>query len=451
MSALVNPRRVRKILRGEARIGPVVYWMQRDQRVLDNWALLQAQQIALERKVPLIVVFCLVTDFLGATSRQYGFMLAGLREVERELRKYNIHVHVLAGDPGRSLPEFVDRTGAGSLVTDYSPLRIVRGWKDRVRKAITIPFFEVDAHNIIPYSVVSDKLEYAAHTIRPKIHRHLEEFLDVFPEPIAHPFQAGVSFVQTDWERITGRLKLDTTVGQVAWLKPGEAAAWDVLRVFLDDRLAHYAVDRNNPARKAQSDISPYLHFGNISAQRIALEVAKIRGHGESRDAFLEELVVRRELADNFCQHQPAYDSWDGFPPWARRSLEEHLPDPRPFVYRRDEFETARTHDELWNAAQREMVQTGKMHGYMRMYWAKKILEWSPTPREAIATAIYLNDRYELDGRDPNGYAGIAWSIGGVHDRAWFERSVFGKIRYMSAEGCKRKFDVAAYIQQQNR
>jgi deoxyribodipyrimidine photo-lyase len=214
----------------------------------------------------------------------------------------------------------------------------------------------------------------------------------------------------------------------------------------LDNKLSDYADGRNDPAREGQSSLSPYLHFGQIAAQRVALDVEDAPAGQKAKEAFLEELIIRRELADNFCYYNPYYDAFAGFPQWARKTLDEHRDDFREYLYTLAQFEQAQTHDNLWNAAQREMVKTGKMHGYLRMYWAKKILEWTPSPEKALEVAIYLNDRYELDGRDPNGYTGIAWSLGGVHDRAWGERKVFGKIRYMSYNGCKSKFDVAAYI-----
>ncbi len=216
--------------------------------------------------------------------------------------------------------------------------------------------------------------------------------------------------------------------------------------LFLSQKLAAYNERRNDPTLDGQSDLSPYLHFGQVSAQKLAWEVRRRALDTPSGDAFLEELIVRRELSDNFCLYNEKYDSFEGFPAWAQKSLNAHRGDKREFLYSPKQFENAATHDELWNACQREMVQRGKMHGYMRMYWAKKILEWSASPEEALATAIDLNDRYELDGRDPNGYAGVAWSIGGVHDRAWFERPVYGQIRYMNANGCKAKFDVASYL-----
>ena len=212
---------------------------------------------------------------------------------------------------------------------------------------------------------------------------------------------------------------------------------------FLEHKLVGYERDRNDPNIDGQSGLSPYLHFGQISAQRVALEVLKGM---KDAGAFLEELIVRKELSDNYCYYNQHYDDMQGFPAWAIKSLAEHEKDRREYLYTQQELEKARTHDDLWNAAQNEMLQTGKMHGYMRMYWAKKILEWTESPAAALRAAIYLNDRYELDGRDANGYAGIAWSLGGLHDRAWKERAIFGKVRYMSYKGAKSKFDVQSYI-----
>ncbi len=216
--------------------------------------------------------------------------------------------------------------------------------------------------------------------------------------------------------------------------------------MFLQDGLERFHTDRNDPLADGQSGLSPWLHFGHLAPQRAAMEALKAAPETEGTKAFIEELVVRRELSDNFCLYGEDYDSVKSFPDWAKKTLDEHRKDEREHLYDLKEFEESKTQDELWNAAQTEMVKTGKMHGYMRMYWAKKILEWSPSPEKAIKTAIPLNDRYEMDGRDPNGYAGIAWSIGGVHDRAWPERPVYGKIRYMNAAGSRRKFDVDAYF-----
>ncbi|UCE18280.1 MAG: deoxyribodipyrimidine photo-lyase [Gemmatimonadota bacterium] len=443
----MNPNRVRKLNNRDEESGPVVYWMSRDQRVRDNWALLYAQHIALERKAPLTVVFCLVPTFLGATLRQYGFMLKGLEEVEKSCAEKNVGFFLLKGDPEDEIPRFIKKYTVGTLVTDFDPLRIKKGWKDKISGRIKIPFYEVDAHNILPCWVVSQKQEYAAYTIRPKIHRALLEYLEEFPRLRKHPFPWKGEVKKIDWEGAKKALHVDTSVPEVSWIRPGEKAGRRALTHFVKDKLHLYDEKRNDPSQDGQSNLSPYMHFGQISAQRVALEVEHAEVPGKLKEGFIEELVVRRELSDNFCLYNTNYDNIVGVPDWAKKTLERHKKDKREYLYSPDEFETGVTHDKLWNAAQTEMVKQGKMHGYMRMYWAKKILEWTKSPEEAIEIAISLNDRYELDGRDPNGYVGVMWSIGGVHDRAWFERPIFGKIRYMSYNGCKSKFDVEKYIE----
>jgi deoxyribodipyrimidine photo-lyase len=431
--------------------GPVVYWMSRDQRVHDNYALLYAQKLALERKSPFGVVFNLVPDFLSASFRQYDFMLKGLEQVEKELKEFNIPFFLLSGNPSKELPGFIKTHNVSMLVTDFDPLRIKRKWKKEIGDKIQIPFYEVDAHNIVPCRYVSDKQEFAAYTLRPKIHKHLPEFLTEFPAVTKMKSTEALSADPVEWENVYKSINVDMNVRPVEWIKPGEHSAHETLKEFLEIKFDNYAADRNDPVKNAQSGLSPYLHFGQISAQRIALEVKKSGGNPDSEEAFLEELIVRRELSDNFCFYNHDYDSFTGFPGWAKETLKQHKNDAREYVYTTEQFEKAVTHEDLWNAAQNELAATGKMHGYMRMYWAKKILEWSASPEEALKIAIYLNDKYELDGRDPNGYTGCAWSIGGVHDRAWTEREIFGKIRYMNRNGAKRKFDIDAYIQKNSR
>ena len=443
---MVKKERIRALKEGSQEKGPVVYWMSRDQRISDNWALLYAQEIAERAAEPLAVIFCLVPDFLNATMRQYGFLIAGLQEVERGLAKLGIPFFLLQGQPEKEIPAFAKRWKVSTLVTDFDPLRIKRQWKNGVVRVIDISFYEVDAHNIVPCWIASPKQEYGAYTIRPKLNRHLPVFFEDFPRLQKHPYQWAPWPEHIDWAEVNRNLLVDKKIIEVNWAEPGEKAAQSSITRFIEEGLSMYNNDRNDPNRACQSGISPYLHFGHISAQRVALEVLKKKSAQESRDAFLEELIVRRELSDNFCFYNDHYDSFECFPDWAKKTLNEHMKDKRPYLYGLEEFEKAQTHDDLWNAAQMEMVTRGKMHGYMRMYWAKKILEWTQSPMEAMKIAILLNDRYELDGRDPNGYAGIAWSVGGVHDRAWNERNVFGKIRYMSYNGCRSKFDVDAYI-----
>ncbi|UCG56280.1 MAG: deoxyribodipyrimidine photolyase, partial [Phycisphaerales bacterium] len=223
----------------------------------------------------------------------------------------------------------------------------------------------------------------------------------------------------------------------------GTSQAEHRLKDFLRHKLDRFNELRNDPTADCVSHMSPYLHFGQISPLYIALQVLKVPGPGG--EAYLEELIVRRELSHNFVFHNSKYDSFDCLPPWAQRTLNFHRRDKREYLYSRDQFEAAETHDPYWNAAQRQLILTGKMHGYMRMYWGKKILEWSRSPQTAFKTTLYLNNKYELDGRDPNGFAGVAWCFG-KHDRAWAERPIFGKVRYMNEAGLKRKFNADAYV-----
>lgn len=442
----MNSSRVRLLKTGKEKRGAVAYWMSRDQRTEDNWALLFAKSLAMERKVPLVVIFCLAPAFLGATIRQYGFMLRGLEEVEGGLEDRAIPFYLLQGNPGTEISRFIRHHAIGALVTDFDPLRIKKKWKEAVAAGIDVPLFEVDAHNVLPCWIVSPKQEYAAYTLRPKIKRLLPFYMDAFPRLKPHTISWNQKVPKVDWTRLIDSLAVDRSVAEVSWIKPGEKQAGQALNRFIRRGLSNYAGSRNDPTESGQSGLSPYLHFGQLSAQRVALAVVASPAAATVKGSFLEELIVRRELADNFCFYNSSYDQFDAFPEWAKKTLNEHRRDRREFIYSRDALEKGETHDQLWNAAQMEMVRRGKMHGYMRMYWAKKILEWTHSPEEALEYALYLNDTYELDGRDPNGYAGIAWSLGGLHDRAWNERPVFGKIRYMNYKGCRSKFAVGTYI-----
>lgn len=326
------------MVRKENAKGPVVYWMGRDQRACDNWALLHAKGLAEKYDSPLAVVFCLVPKFLGATSRQYGFMLQGLKEVERNLRDLDIAFFLLQGDPGREIPTFLSEQGASSLVCDFSPLRQSRIWRSVVAGEIEIPFYEVDAHNIVPCWLASPKAEWAAYSFRPKIHRLLPEFMDEFP-PIKKHHVPWKDDVRNDWRSAESGVEVDA-VPEANFNRSGEVAAAAQSMDFIENKLSSYESNRNDPSQDGQSNLSPYLHFGQISAQRVALQVlASMKDAG----AFLEELIVRRELSDNFCYYNPNYDSFQAFPKWARETLEKHAKDRREYLYTAEELERART------------------------------------------------------------------------------------------------------------
>ncbi len=426
--------------------GPVVYWMSRDQRAKDNWALLFSQNLAFRTNKPLVVLFCLAKSYLNAQKKHFLFMLEGLKEVEADLSEKNIPFILAEGKPWEAVIHFSKMHQISSLVTDFSPLKIKRGWVEKIMKSSRVPVYEVDAHNIVPCWQASDKQEYAAYTFRPKIDRLKNRFLKDFDSLKKQDIPEGFKLFGNKWEKIYKERGLGRGLLKKLVQKPGQKQAFVVMEDFLARKLDDYAKNRNDPSKDCTSNLSAYLHFGQVSSQRIALETLKIEPD-KNTDAFLEELIVRKELSDNFCYYNRDYDRFEGFPGWAKKTLLAHIDDKRPYIYSLKRLECGDTHDDIWNAAQIEMIKTGKMHGYMRMYWAKKLLEWAKNPFEALKSAIYLNDRYLLDGRDPNGYTGIAWSIGAVHDRAWKDREIFGKVRYMSYKGLSKKFDTGSYIE----
>ncbi|KAK1436167.1 hypothetical protein QVD17_01945 [Tagetes erecta] len=432
--------------------GPVVYWMFRDQRLRDNWALIHAVDQANRLNVPVAVAFNLFDQFLGAKARHLGFMLRGLQQLHHEIEQtLQIPFFLFQGEAIDTIPQFVNECGASLLVTDFSPLRQVRGWKEEMIKRVPdyVSIHEVDAHNIVPLWKTSDRLEDYARTIRPKINKLLPEYLIEFPTLKPQTKKWDASKRSIDWEKLIENVtSKGAEVPEVEWCKPGEIVALEKLKVYSRTKLMNYAADRNNPMKpEAVSGLSPYLHFGQISAQRCALEARRFHKlYPQAVDKFLDELIVWRELADNFCYYEAHYDSFRGAAGWAHTTLIDHSLDKREHIYTVEQLEKAQTADPLWNASQLEMVHHGKMHGYMRMYWAKRILEWTSSPQEAVEVAVYLNDKYHIDGRDPNGYAGIMWSICGVHDNGFQERPVYGKVRSMTYAGCTRKFDVAGYI-----
>jgi deoxyribodipyrimidine photo-lyase len=422
----------------------VLYWMQASQRAEYNHALEFAILKANELRQPVVAFFGITDHFPEGNERHYAFMLAGLRGVKHALEKRGIQIVIQHQSP--ELGAIQMAKGASLVVSDRGYLKIQKAWRKDAAEHMDCPLLQVESDVVVPVEETSPKEEYAAATIRPKIHRKLEQFLVPLKEtkPVADSLSLTFdSFKVEDVDKAVSELQIDKTVKKVNYLHGGTEEARKHLDVFIDEKLEHYAELRNDPTLDYLSLMSPYLHFGQISPLFIALSVSRSRSSG--KEAYLEELIVRRELSMNFVYYNERYDSFESIPNWAKKSLKTHQKDKRAYLYTRQEFEEGRTHDPYWNAAQKEMVLTGKMHGYMRMYWGKKILEWSESPEEAFGIALYLNNKYELDGRDPNGFAGVAWCFG-KHDRPWVERKVFGNIRYMNEGGLKRKFDAAGYV-----
>jgi deoxyribodipyrimidine photo-lyase len=444
---MIQPERVQFLNEEYPRRGRyVLYWMQQSQRASGNHALEFAIREANRLKLPVVVGFGITQRFPEAQERHYAFMLEGLRQTESALIKRGIRLVVRLSPPPLAALDLAGR--AAVLVTDRGYLRVQRRWRERIAKEAPCRFVQVESDVVVPVEAASHKEEYAARTIRPKIGRHLARFLRPLEEtrPKRDSLEAKLAGIDiSDVGRLLGRLRVGRQALRVPHYRGGTAEARRLLAAFVKGALRRYEDDHSDPGKDALSHLSPYLHFGHISPIEIALAVRGARGpRRSSKDAFLEELIIRRELSMNFVTYNPSYDTYDGLPDWARATLAKHRPDPREHTYGRRALERARTHDPYWNAAQRELLVTGKMHGYMRMYWGKKILEWSRTPEEAFRTALALNNRYELDGRDPNSFAGIAWCFG-KHDRPWKERKIFGTVRWMSDAGLARKFDMDAY------
>jgi deoxyribodipyrimidine photo-lyase len=418
--------------------------MQQSQRVVFNHALEYAVMEAGRMNLPLIVLFCLA-DFPDANFRHYQFMAQGLIEVKKSLHERGISMFLVTGDPVKEVVSIA--LNAALLITDRGYLRIQRQWRMAVAATVKCSMVEIETECIVPVETASPKEEYTAGTLRPKIHRLLREYLvplkqkTVKRDSLAIKCDA-VSFPASVRE-IMQLVKTDMSVPSVKGFSGGYIAASERLGSFINHKLDNFGSLRNDPSMDYSSGLSPYIHFGQISTLQIAMEISATRSPG--KDAFLEELIVRRELAFNFVWYNKYYDSYLSLPSWAAATLQAHCPDKRDPFYTKKQLEEAATADSYWNAAQREMVIGGKMHGYMRMYWGKKLIEWMSSPADAYAFALYLNNRYELDGRDPNGYAGVAWCFG-KHDRAWKERPIFGKVRYMNASGLERKFDIDAYV-----
>lgn len=428
----------------------VLYWMQASQRTECNHALEYAIREANRLRLPVLVVFGLTHDYPHANERHYRFMLEGLRETQQALAKRGMRLVALDENPPQAALQLSSE--ASLLVCDCGYTRIQRQWREQVAAEAQCAVVQVETDVVVPVETASSKEEFAARTIRPKPQRLLPEYLVPLKQqpPRAKSLDlslpAGLPELDlSEPAALLKRLKLPQLPGYGAASRfiGGTSAAREALRQFVRARLDRYDDLQSNPTLDATSHLSPYLHFGQISPLEVALTAQEHGGPGV--EPFLEQLIVRRELAMNFVHYNRQYDQYASIPQWAAVSLREHAADPRPVLYTLEQLEQAATDDEYWNAAMQEMLLTGFMHNYMRMYWGKKVLEWSRTPQEAFERLVYLNDKYFVDGRDPVSYTSIAWCFG-KHDRPFAERPVFGKIRYMNAAGLKRKFNMKAYL-----
>ena len=433
----------------------VLYWMQQAMRAEGNLALDHAVSRANDLDLPLVVSFGLTgaksPPYPDANARHYAFLLQGIADVAETLEKRGIHFVMRLGSPDEVVLGLAEK--AALIVCDRGYLKPQRGWHETVLKKAGRRIERVEADAVVPIDLVSNKHEFAARTIRPKIERHWDDFLVAHrASPLRN--KATRLSLKSDVdpskpETILAQLEVDDEVGPVRRFEGGQRAARKHLASFLKNALDGYKEARNAPEESAVSHLSPYLHFGQISPLEIALAARETKAGRDDRASFLDELIVRRELAFNHVLHEPHYDDWKGLPEWARKTLDEHRKDERPHHYTRAQLEAGETHDEHWNAAQREMRETGYMHNRMRMYWGKKIIEWSNTPEAAFRTTLAINNRFFIDGRDANSFTNVGWLFG-LHDRPWFRRPIFGTVRYMGAATLK-KFDAAAWLKSVDR
>lgn len=422
----------------------ILYWMQASQRSEYNHALEYAIEKANELNKPLVVFFGITDKFPDANQRHYSFMLEGLGETASALYKRGIQMIVRQVSPEKGAFELSQ--DAVLTITDRGYCKIQKKWRLWLARKISGPFIQVESDVIVPVETASPKEEYSAGTFRPKLQKLLDAYLVPLKKRTLRKNSLSLTFDTLeikDTESILQQLKVNRNVSRAKEYSGGTASAKKRLLYFIMEKCNDLEKLRNDPSLDYLSHMSPYLHFGQVSPLYIALQIKKAAP--KDSNVYLEELIVRRELGINFVQYNSHYDCFEGLPAWAKKTLLDHKRDKREYTYSLDTLENADTHDPYWNAAQNEMVLGGKMHGYMRMYWGKKILEWSPEPEEAFFQANYLNNKYSLDGRDPNGYTGVAWCFG-KHDRAWKERPIFGKVRYMNAKGLERKFNMNEYV-----
>jgi deoxyribodipyrimidine photo-lyase len=424
------------------------YWMQSAQRFNYNHAFNYAVSRANHLNQPLLIFFLVDKNYPEAKYGHFEFMFSGLKDLQQQAEKLNLNFHIFEYNKDL-IKEILNR--ADLLISEKVYLKNLRKWKKEIAEKIDIPFYTVETNLICPIEEVSDKEEYAAYTIRKKINKIKDkylkklEILDLKNKDRIKLKQKTMDKSIKDLDDYLNRLKFKDKISYKNYFTGGFKAAEQRLNDFIDNKLKDYDDKRNIPHLDYQSNLSPYLHFGQLSALQAALAA---KNSPEDESGFIEELLVRRELSFNFVYYNQDYDKGlkEILPDWAYTTLMEHAPDQRKYDYSYQEFANSNTHDKYWNAAQKELKLTGKMHNYMRMYWGKKILEWVNNPEEAYKIALKLNNEYALDGRGANSYAGVSWCFG-KHDRAWKERMIFGKVRYMNSNGLERKFDMEKYLE----
>ncbi len=427
----------------------VIYWMQASQRVHDNYAFNTAIRWANKLNVPLVVYFGLWENYPAANERAYLFMLEGLREVEAALAKQAVSFVLRVEDPTEGLPRLCNELDPCLVVSEDNSLSHARKMRQELARNLRVYFVLVDANTVIPQTEFPRE-EEAPHQFRARVERLLPDHLKGLPQLKVKKSAARWKIKSQsliDYKKVLSDLSIDRSVAPSRDFKGGRLEGERLLSVFVRLKLPFYKDNRNDPSMDGTSDLSPYLHFGQLSARQVAAEVVRSMAEEAQKAVFLEELVVRREMAFNFVRYNLNYDNIKGCPLWAQESLHRHRDDWRGYSYTAEQFEKAQTHDRLWNASQLELIKRGKIHGFLRVVWAKRILEWSPDVREAFEIAINLNNKFALDGRGPSSFAGVARAIGGKHDAPVVtERKIFGLVRSINVDKLARRFNTEAYI-----
>ncbi len=445
---MIQPSRVKYLNTNEIQSNPfVIYWMQSSQRSEYNHALEYAIEQSNSLNKPLLVVFFLDRQITIDNERHFYFLLQGLQQVKISLAKRGIRFVVVKSRPDMGALSIADYCAL--MVVDRGYLKEEVAWRESVAKQCACPLIQVESDVIVPVEEASPKEEYSAATFRRRINKRLYEFILPLHERIAvnGSININIPFVEysiEDVDKVLKELQVSREVKKSPLYNGGTENAKKYLDFFISVNLSRYENLKNNPAEEVTSNLSAYLRYGQISPLQIYMLMMDEISEGKRK--FLDELIIRRELSINFVHYNPNYASFESLPSWARKTLEKHQRDIRYHIYNLDTLEKGNTHDEYWNAAQQELVKTGKMHNYMRMYWGKKLIEWSDKPEDAFYHAQLLNNKYSLDGGSANSYAGIAWCFG-KHDRPWQEREIFGNVRYMNAAGLKRKFPINQYVQ----
>jgi deoxyribodipyrimidine photo-lyase len=432
----------------------VLYWMQMFKRAEFNHALNFAIQAANERRLPLVVYEGLKYYYPWASDRIHTFILEGVAEKRAAFEKRGIKYIFYLQKDENSPRDTVARIArdAALIVTDDFPCFIIPAHNAAIVRRAEIPVYAVDSNGVVPLSRF-EKEEYAAYTIRPKIKKMLGDYLKPFAEEkiIVRAGDLNVDCPDTQVTEkniaaLVAECAIDHAVKPSFVYHGGAENGRKRLKKFLKEILEDYDQARNKPEKDGSSRLSSYLHFGFLSSLEIALAVRDADAPKESKDAYLEEIIVRRELSYNFTRFNADYDSLKSLPEWVHKTMREHIDDARAPVYSLEQLEAGETYDELRNAAQREMVETGEIHNYVRMLWGKNVIGWTRSYEEAFEMLVHLNNKYCLDGRNPNSYAGILWCFG-KHDRPWMKRPVFGTMRYMTSASTGRKFDSKKYIE----